>query len=83
MCEFGDAVTTFPRNVTGLLGTFLEHILHDRKSGKRIRPTGVEREMRHGLYGLLFGQIIIHIHCPVEVISDLGDLAQCNQRADR
>ena len=58
----------------------IKHILHDGQRGKGVRPTGVESQMRDHLAGLLVCQTIIHR--PVEMVSNLGDLAGSNQRTD-
>jgi hypothetical protein len=57
-----------------------QDIFHDRQCGKGIGPTGVERQMRDDLPGLLLRQPVIHR--PVQVVCNLRDLARSNQRTD-
>jgi len=61
--------------------TFLEDVFHNWQSGKGIRPTGIESQMRDYLRGLRLGQAVVHR--PIEVIGNLRDLAGSNQGADR
>src|SRR6266436_1837334 len=43
-----------------LVRTFLEDVFHNWQRGKRIRPTGIEGQMRDDLRGLCLCQAVIH-----------------------
>src|SRR3954451_23248856 len=59
----------------------LDDVLHDRRGGERIRPTGIERKMAEHLSNFFGRQSVIHR--PVQVISDLSDLSGRDESADR
>jgi hypothetical protein len=61
--------------------TFLETVLCHRERREGIPSTDLEGEMRDDLRGLRLRQAVIH--CPVEVVGNLRDLAGSNQGADR
>ncbi len=63
-----------------LPGPLLDDFLDDRRGRERVGPTCVESEMSDDLSGLLLGQPVIHR--PVQMVSDLRDLARRNQGAD-
>src|SRR6516162_4136988 len=62
-----------------LFGTFFENILCDRQGRESVRPTCVEGQMRDNFRGLCLRQAAVH--CPIEVVRDLRNLAGSNERA--
>ena len=62
-------------------GSLFKYVLDDWKCRKYIWPTRIERELCHRLRRLCPRQSVIH--CTVQVIGQLRDLAGGNQRADR
>src|SRR6516225_5327098 len=62
-----------------LFGTFFENILCDRQGRESVRPTCVEGQMRDNFRGLCLRQAVVH--CPIEVVRDLRNLAGSNERA--
>src|SRR6516225_6149076 len=62
-----------------LFGTFFENILCDRQGRESVRPTCVEGQLRDNFRGLCLRQAVVH--CPIEVVRDLRNLAGSNERA--
>jgi hypothetical protein len=66
---------------TSYLDRFSNTFLRDRQSREGVGPTRVVGEVHDCLSSLLLAQAVIH--CPVEVVRNLGDLAGGDQRAHR